>query len=44
MKEGKAVAKPIYNHVTGALDPAEEINSPNVSKTWGFGGGTRAQE
>jgi hypothetical protein len=25
------VDKPIYNHVTGALDPPENIGSPNVS-------------
>lgn len=25
LKEGKAVQKPIYNHVTGLLDPPEEI-------------------
>jgi hypothetical protein len=31
LKEGKAVGKPIYNHVTGALDPAENVDSPNVS-------------
>lgn len=32
MKEGKAVDKPIYNHVTGALDPPEKIESPDVSR------------
>ena len=31
LKEGKAVQKPIYNHVTGALDPPENIGSPTVS-------------
>lgn len=31
MKEGKAADKPIYNHVTGALDAPEKIESPNVS-------------
>lgn len=31
LKEGKSVDKPIYNHVTGNLDPAETIASPNVS-------------
>ena len=30
MKEGKSVMKPIYNHVSGLLDPAEEIESPNI--------------
>ncbi len=30
MKEGKAVDKPIYNHVTGLLDPAEKIDSPKI--------------
>lgn len=30
LKEGKAVDKPIYNHVSGLLDPAEKIESPNV--------------
>ena len=30
LKEGKPVQKPIYNHVTGILDPAEEIKSPKV--------------
>ena len=32
MKEGKPVQKPIYNHVTGLLDPPEEIKAPKV---WG---------
>jgi uridine kinase len=31
LKEGKPVQKPIYNHVTGILDPPEEIKSPKVS-------------
>jgi phosphoribulokinase len=31
LKEGKSVAKPIYNHVSGLLDPAETIESPKVS-------------
>ena len=31
LKEGKAVDKPIYNHVSGLLDPAEKIESPPVS-------------
>lgn len=30
LKEGKSVAKPIYNHVTGLLDPAETIESPKI--------------
>jgi len=30
LKEGKSVDKPIYNHVTGLLDPAETIASPNI--------------
>jgi len=30
LKEGKTVQKPIYNHITGMLDPPEEIQSPNV--------------
>lgn len=30
LKEGKAVDKPIYNHVTGILDPAEKIDANNV--------------
>lgn len=30
LKEGKAVMKPIYNHVTGVFDPAEEIVPPKV--------------
>ena len=30
LKDGKAVQKPIYNHVSGKLDPAEEIKSPKV--------------
>ena len=30
LKEGKPVQKPIYNHVSGLLDPPEEIKSPNV--------------
>jgi hypothetical protein len=36
LKEGKAVDKPIYNHVSGLLDPAENIASPNVSLVFGF--------
>ena len=30
LKEGKKVAKPIYNHVSGMLDPAETISPPPV--------------
>lgn len=30
MKEGKPVQKPIYNHVSGELDPPEEIKAPKV--------------
>lgn len=30
LKEGKAVDKPIYNHVSGLLDPAEKIDAPQV--------------
>lgn len=30
LKEGKTVAKPIYNHVTGLLDPPEDTTSPNI--------------
>lgn len=30
LKEGKAVDKPIYNHVSGLLDPPEKIESPKV--------------
>jgi len=30
MKEGKSVMKPIYNHVTGLLDPPEETSAPNI--------------
>lgn len=30
IKEGKAIQKPIYNHVSGLLDPAEEIAPPKV--------------
>merc|ERR1719198_2751281 len=26
LKSGKAVSKPIYNHITGALDPNEEVS------------------
>lgn len=31
LKDGKSVQKPIYNHVSGLLDPAETVTSPNVS-------------
>lgn len=30
IKEGKPIEKPIYNHVTGILDPAETIKPPKV--------------
>jgi phosphoribulokinase len=30
IKEGKAVEKPIYNHVTGLLDPPELIQPPKI--------------
>mmetsp|Transcript_5430 Transcript_5430/g.18887 ORF Transcript_5430/g.18887 Transcript_5430/m.18887 type:complete len:376 (+) Transcript_5430:74-1201(+) len=30
LMEGKAIQKPIYNHVTGLLDPPEEITSPKI--------------
>jgi len=30
IKEGKSVEKPIYNHVTGILDPAETITPPKI--------------
>ena len=30
IKDGKAIEKPIYNHVSGLLDPAETIEPPKV--------------
>ncbi|CAI7739912.1 unnamed protein product [Closterium sp. NIES-54] len=30
LKEGKSVMKPIYNHVSGLLDPPELIESPDI--------------
>lgn len=30
LKEGRSVAKPIYNHVTGKLDPPEDVSAPRV--------------
>jgi len=30
IKEGKSVEKPIYNHVSGLLDPPETINPPKI--------------
>ena len=30
LKEGKPADKPIYNHVTGLLDPPERIDSPQI--------------
>ena len=31
IKESKSISKPIYNHVTGLLDPEETIKPPKVS-------------
>ena len=36
LKEGKPVQKPIYNHVSGLLDPPEEIKAPNVRTSLGL--------
>lgn len=36
LKEGKAVDKPIYNHVSGLIDPPEKIDSPNVGTGCGL--------
>merc|ERR1711988_1769553 len=30
LKAGKTVSKPIYNHITGALDPNEEVSSTPI--------------
>jgi phosphoribulokinase len=30
IKEGRAVDKPVYNHVTGRLDPPERIAPPKI--------------
>merc|ERR1719258_711714 len=30
LKAGKSVEKPIYNHVSGLLDPPEKIESPEI--------------
>lgn len=30
IKDGKSIMKPIYNHVTGVFDPAEEIQPPKI--------------
>lgn len=30
LKDGKTVAKPIYNHVSGLLDPPEDTSAPRV--------------
>jgi phosphoribulokinase len=30
LKDGKAVDKPIYNHVSGLLDPPEKIEAPEI--------------
>ena len=32
LKDGKSVDKPIYNHVTGLLDPAETIKAPKAGR------------
>ena len=32
IKENKPISKPIYNHVTGLLDPEETIKPPKVSR------------
>lgn len=31
IKDNKPISKPIYNHVTGLLDPEETIKPPKVS-------------
>ncbi len=31
IKDSKPISKPIYNHVTGLLDPEETIKPPKVS-------------
>merc|ERR1719183_3383549 len=30
LKQGKAVSKPIYNHITGALDPNEDVSATPI--------------
>jgi phosphoribulokinase len=30
IRDGKSIEKPIYNHVTGLLDPPETINAPKI--------------
>ena len=30
LKNGKTVDKPIYNHVTGALDPVETVSATDI--------------
>ena len=30
LKAGQSVDKPIYNHVSGLLDPAEKTDSPKI--------------
>lgn len=30
LREGKSVDKPIYNHASGLLDPAEKIEAPKI--------------
>ena len=32
LKDGKTVAKPIYNHVSGLLDPPEDTSAPRVHR------------
>ncbi|THG19245.1 hypothetical protein TEA_028176 [Camellia sinensis var. sinensis] len=41
LKDGIAVDKPIYNHVTGLLDPPELIKPPKIL---GFGRGKKEEE
>ena len=33
IREGKPIDKPIYNHVSGLLDPAETIKPPKVGRS-----------
>ena len=30
LMDGKSIMKPIYNHVSGLLDPAEKIDAPKI--------------
>jgi hypothetical protein len=41
LKDGKAVDKPIYNHVSGLLDPPEKIDPASVSARGGGRGRPR---